>query len=273
MQTLISSAEYVGEAGILPAMTKEYENLKTRGSDHTGSLFRAAVKDPALLKLATSVASSGFISNDAANDDYKFSVVIGLLKLDGQNLVFRNKLYNDIARASAQLNPELNGQAVQNLILHQIDIANFSFITDLEYKEIAHSSYNGGILAASKGSLRLAIIGFGMALEAILLDWISKKKTSDITAAINASLGDAKPNFARQQQNDPTTWHLINLIKVAKLMKSVKSPIDPPHSLRELRNLVHPSVIKRDYRADIALQPEVHACVGLLGIVMRDIQL
>ncbi len=256
------------------AIDEEVQRLIVEGNEHTASIFRAVVQDADLLKIASAAASHGKISNDPANASYKFITTIGLLRREAQDLVFRNKLYEKIAQSSVQLRPGVIGNNGLSQ-LYQLQASNFAFVTDPELREICFSSYNGAICAANAGSFRLALVGFGSALEAMLIDWLSQQNSTHIAAEIAKVAGDQtkRVNFKHPEvANNPSTWRLVNLVKVGRLIKTVTGTLEIPDAVREFRNLVHPTVIKSKYCVEADLRPEVIACSGLVEIVMREIQ-
>jgi hypothetical protein len=245
---------------------------KTEGSEHIRSLFYLVVQNANLVKIVSTVATNDSVLNDPANVDYKFLTTAGLLRRQGANLVFRNKLYSEIAKSSTQLRPEQITTVTSSGFLLPLEDSDFSFIADEQLREITKSSYNGAINASNSKNFRLAVVGYGMALEAILMDWLTTKGPLKISSAINIADTQKRPVFSGSEKAaNPLTWKLVNLMKVGRLMNGVKGPIDLPDSLREFRNWVHPAVIKKTYQAESNLEPEARACNALLSIIIRDI--
>jgi len=243
------------------------------GSEHIRSVFYLVLQDSNLSKITAVVANQGKIVNDPANIDYKFLTTAGLLCRDGANLIFRNKLYEKIAQSSTQLIPDQPTAVNASGFLLPLRDADFSFVTDPELREIGLSSYNGAIEASNKRNFRLAIVGYGVALEAILVDWILQQNSSTIATAIANAASSKKPNFSNfEDKNDPLTWKLVNLMKVGRLLNGVRGPVELPDALREYRNWVHPAVIKKIYRTEESVEPEARSCNALLSIIIRDIQ-
>jgi hypothetical protein len=256
------------------AISNELERMRQHGNDHIDSVFSLVIADINLLKIASVAATQGQVLNDPANVDYKFLQVNGLMRREGNALVFRNLLYRKIAESSPQLRPEV--VQVNGIASHffPLTVASFSFVVDLIYREICHSAYNGAVSSINSQSYRLALVAFGVALEAMLVDFLVRQPAGAITTAIAAMLPRDRPNFKPPHElaTDPSTWRLINQMKVARALRGARGPVEIPEALREMRNFVHPVEMKRAYRPECELQPEAVAAGGLFGIVMRDIQ-
>jgi len=252
------------------AVITELERLASAGNDHLDSLFRVVVQDPRLARIASAAAAHGRVDYDPANVDYRFMIVVGLMRREAGQLVFRNPLYERIARSSPQLRPEASCQPEASSHFYLLEDTTVSFIADSEFREICCAAYNGAVTAINAHRYRLALIGFGIALEAILLDWMLRRPAPDIATAIAAA---SSINFTRYEDRaDPSTWRLVNLMKVARQLNGVRGPLELPEPLRQLRNFVHPSVMKVSYLSEPKLVHEAIAAGGLVGGVMRDIQ-
>lgn len=273
VQSLLGAAAIAEPAEQEAAILAEMERWTSHSNDHLDSLFRMVLDDTKLMNIAAAAVAQGNVHNDPANVDYKFIVVIGLLQRDGQYLRFRNSLYETIAKASPQLRPEIAPASEQPALFFHLDAAVFQFITDPQYREICQSAYNGAVTAWNGGSYRLTLVGFGCALEAILLDLMVATPPAQITGIINATPQAGRPNFNKyESQANPATWRLVNLMRVARLMNRARGPLELPDSLREMRNFVHPSVMKQNYLPEHDLVPEAQAAGALIAAVMRDVQ-
>lgn len=273
VQTLLATASAHPRDGEARAVLAEIERIAQHGNDHIDSIFGAVISDQNLVRIASASATNGHILNDPANVDYRFATVIGLMRREERNLVFRNRLYKRMAESSTQLRPEVlqvNGNASP---FYPLAISIFAFVSDLEYREICHAAHNGAISAVNSGSYRLALVAFGVALEAMLIDFLVQKNA--ILAATIAGLhGGGRPNFRapHEDSTNPTTWSLANQMKVARAIAARNGPAEIPEALRQMRNYVHPTVMKNAYRPESELYPEALAAGGLVAIVMRDLQ-
>jgi hypothetical protein len=274
VQSFLAVANDHEEANELDAIDAEVARLSIQGSDHLDSIFRTVVQEPALLQIGSTAATHGKIKNDPANVHYKFMMILGLMRREGNDLYFRNMLYETMARSSTQMLPESAQKFGIASHFYMVEISAFAFIKDVEYREICHAAYNGAIASINSRNHRLALVGFGVALETILLDWLIREPPASIAGAISAAASKKRPSFIGQERVlDPSTWRLVNMMLVARLFNRVRGPIDPPEALREMRNFVHPAAMKKRYLSEEALGPEAVAAGGLLGMVMRDIQL
>jgi hypothetical protein len=255
------------------AIITESERLLVEGNDHLDSIFRMVVRDAALTRIASAATAAGRIDNDPANADFKFLVILGLMRRDQEHLVFRNSLYEKVARRSAQLRPDASQRPGLSSHFYPLEESILSFVVDPEYREICCSAYNGAVVAINARSFRLALVAFGVALEAILVDWMIRRPAGDIAAAIAAAHARDPLNFNHfENRADPSTWRLINLMRVARQLNALRGPLELPEPLRRLRNFVHPVVMKTTYLPESDLVHEAIAAGGLIGAVMRDLQ-
>lgn len=273
VQTLLSLVADMPEDQEIAAIHTEIERIAHHGNDHIDSIFRTVFSDPDLTRIAANAATEGQVVNDPANPNYKFAAVIGLMRRNDLVLIFRNSLYKRMAETSKQLRPEVvqvNGQVSPFYIL---PMTSFLFILDDQYREICVAAYSGAVSAVNAGSYRLALVAFGVALEAMLTDFLVRKH-SDLARTIAGLQGARRPQFRPPHEiaANPTTWSLANQMKVARSIAGRYGPAEIPEALREMRNYVHPTVMKNAYRPESELYPEAIAAGGLVGIVMRDIQ-
>src|SRR4030095_11038243 len=102
------------------------------------------------------------------------------------------------------------------------------------------------------GNYRLALTGFGSAMEAMLIDFLIGQNTTALQTAVSAALSDPdaarKARFTRYEtQTDPKTWRFVNLINVEKKVRIAGTYPEPSHALRDWRNLVHPAVAMQQF--------------------------
>lgn len=277
VQLLIDAALRDDTGTRLSATTSRYEGLRNDGSEHTDSLFRMVVQDSALVTIAAEAAANKEIANVAANDDYKYMCVVGLMKVDGAKLVFRNKLFEEIAVNSLQIRPEQIGSAPDRQRFVDRDGDSLVFLADEQLREICLSAHNGAVSAFNNGFHRQAMVGCGVALEAVLIDWLTRQDSTKLSAAVTAAEATAKALNqsllqSKEKPGDPMTWRLFSLERVAREMKGVTGKLRVPESLREMRNLVHPALIKASYRSDQDALFEALGALALLSQVLQDIE-
>lgn len=248
-------------------LATEIERIAQDGSDHIDSIFGTVVGDKNLTQIASVAAAHGQVLNDPANVDYRFIQVIGLLRRERANLVFRNALYQRIAQASTQLRPEQIQAPGIASHFYPLTEERFSFINDAQYREICQSAYNGAVAAINARSYRLALVAFGVALEAMLIDFLLRQPVGAIPTVIATLNRAQRPNFnpPYEDATKPETWRLVNQMKVARALRGAHGPVEIPEALREMRNFVHPAEMKNSYHPESELQPEAVAAGGLVG--------
>ncbi|GAB2466732.1 hypothetical protein GCM10011375_32480 [Hymenobacter qilianensis] len=259
---------------------KQFEKIKLRFSNgddpHVVNIFRKVINDEDLRLIVARMISTGQVAYEPANDNFKFLKVIGIAKQSGNKLVFRNKLYSEVASNSPQIS-ESPGLIVSGAHLFELTESSFSFITDNNTREIVYNAHKGAVLAFNVGSYRLSLTGFGCALEGMLIDWLKQQSATDLaTAVTNATSSRAGTdrvsfNPPHEIQTDPLTWRFVNLIKVSKFITKTGRVFEPQHALREWRNNIHPSVALRSYIPESDLEPEVIAANSLFEIARRCI--
>jgi hypothetical protein len=252
------------------------DNLRVGADDHFMAMFRRVLSDQALTQIVQRLVRDGNIQNEPASADFKFAQVVGIARRDSDRLVFRNQLYAAYAGTVPQLADDsaaLRPVGRPGRIPLPSDNA-CDFMTDTQYEEIALSSYQGAVSAYNRGSYRLALVGFGIALEAVLVEWLLSLTTAELSAKVNDAQRHAQLRFeGRENQNDAATWRLVTLEKVARANPTAVVPhIQVPQSLRDLRNLVHPAKAVTHYHAEPALEPEARSASGMLDAALRDVR-
>nr|CAD6597729.1 hypothetical protein RTCK_00512 [Rhizobium sp. TCK] len=256
--------EIVGVDDELEQLRLSLGKLREGTSDHISNLFRRVISDDGLASVVTRVVTSGATAATAGDDDQNYLTVLGILKRDKGALVFRNKLYAEVASNSPQLaSPEV--AATPKSVLFPIGHEQFLKVRSSELREIAYSAQNGAIAAYRGNSNRLALAGIGTALEAVLLDFVHSQSPTDIIAAS----AECRQKGRHFKDSDPSTWTLADLMRAARKLLAA-SQLDLPENLREWRNLIHPAVALQSYKVDDELSAEVGAAASLLRIVLRD---
>ncbi|WP_353643887.1 AAA-like domain-containing protein [Mesorhizobium sp. WSM2239] len=272
VQTLLSTVEGLDPVGQEQGIFDACAALKVTGNEHTNWLFRTVIGDPALALIASKAAAESKIQNDPTNADYRHLIVLGLLRRDGPHLVFRNPLYEYLAQ-TPQFRPDLPSTEIKSELFYPIG-SGLSFVTDEKDREICTRAYDGAVAAANAGHFRLALVGFGIAIEGLLIFWLSKQPAPNLAAAIAAAKAARPPlSFSRfEVETDPSSWSLANLMRVARQMNGVRGPLEVSEALRNMRNYVHPALMKASYLEEEKLKPEALAAGGLLQSVIRDMQ-
>lgn len=280
IQKLIQSWENVAADQRLEALNIEIDRLGAEGNHHTDSLFGLALAEKALADVVTAVAVAGSCPNQPT-EEFRFLRTMGLMRREGDQLTFRNELYRRLAQASAQVIPEgdnpSGGQErpARRSHFYRLDRSAFNFVTDVRLQEIASSFHNSAVDAVNAGGFRVAMVAFGVCLEAILIDWLLKKTGPERSAAIADSRAAQIPVNFRQPfevEADPMTWSLVNLMKVARRLNATRGPLEVSDALRNMRNYVHPGKICEVYLAEADMQPEAVSAGSLVAALMRDLQ-
>lgn len=262
-QRLIQAA--VGVDDWTSAIQEERDRLGEGDTDHISNLFRRVASDEALVTLVSTAVEAGQIAVEAGNEDQRYLVVLGLFQRDRTVLRFRNRLYGEVAARSPQFARVATAQ-VQRAVLFPLDLDAFAAVASPELREIAHSAQCGAVGAYQAASHRIALAGFGTAMEAVMIDFLQRQPAGDLRTAEAA----CRSRGRYHDPADPTSWSLIDLMRGARALLRL-GELDIPENLRQWRNLIHPGVCMRAYKPDAELAPEVCTAAGQLQIILRDL--
>lgn len=250
---------------LVAALSDEIDELKSGQSDHIIDLFRKMLSEPELATIGARMVRDGAAPIEAADPNFRYMQVVGLGKRSGNTLVYRNRLYSQIAASS----PQLGGMTQSSMLapMFPLRIEAFLKINNPELREIAWAAHKGAVAAYRAGANRIALAGFGGSLEAMLLDVMLRQPSNNLSAIISTAGVVLR---GRERANDPASWNLVTLIKAAPHVGAGR-PFEPPQALREWRNLIHPALAQQAYRPDHELEPEARAAANLHEILLRDI--
>ncbi|MDR6772734.1 AAA-like domain-containing protein [Azospirillum sp. BE72] len=256
----------VGEGDPLAAISKELERLAEGDSDHISNLFRRVASDEALVALVATAVDTGKVGSEAGNEDQRYLIVLGMFRRNKGALYFRNKLYAEVAALSPQF-AKVENYGAKRAVLFALEIEAFASVASPELKEVAHNAQRGAVGAYQAGSNRLALAGFGTAMEAVLIDFLQRQSPRDLRTAA-AKCKQTRSNWFKP--TDPTSWALVDLMRGVRSLLNL-GDVDIPENLREWRNLIHPGACLSNYQQDKDLAPEVCTAAGQLQIVLRDL--
>jgi hypothetical protein len=241
--------------------------------DHFQNLIGPILDDIELTTIIATLVQDGHIIIQPGNYNHRYLETLGLVIRNENRLEFRNSLYLNIIRNSPQIVGALEDQDDRMSALYTPSEDQYTFMVSVELKEIALSYDQGAVRSYNSQNYRLSLIGFGAALEAILIDWLTNQPVGDRNVAITTARNQGHLNFNQyEDQTNPGTWRFVNLIKVARRLSQNLIIEDPPDALREWRNLVHPNVILENYLPEDALEPDARTASGLLDILKRNLR-
>lgn len=261
VQRLIQAA--LGAEDPMVAIADEVRHLEE--SDHISNLFRRVLGDEALIGIVSTAASNQQVLLAPGNEDQRFLIVLGVMHRRAGTLQFRNLLYQQTAARSPQFSPAAAPQE-RRAMLFPLEANRFTGVADHELREIAIAAQKGGVGAYREGSCRIALAGFGTAMEAVLMDFLKRQSAADIATAATHRINPKNFELAV----DPTTWNLVNLMRGTRGLLG-QGMLDIPENMREWRNLIHPAVCIKAYRPDSDLVPEVGVAASQLVIILRDL--
>ena len=243
------------------ALKGEVEKLVSGNASHIRNLFSKIVSDPPLDKIVRTMAEKGQVGLQPADTDYKYAQTIGIAKRDGAKLIFRNRIYREVARGSSQL----GAIDPQPGPLFQIASEAFASIQDSQLREFAAAAHAGAISAYKAGAFRLSLVGFGSLLEAYLIDYLERCDIVRRDAAFTTC------RVTRYEiKSDPRSWRLHTMIVVSKSVSGARR-LELSDTVREWRNFVHPAVTLKDYVPNDQLEPEVRIVSGIFDLIRREL--
>jgi hypothetical protein len=277
LQTVFHETSFRTETTLELAFTETLQNMQQLASAHLEGIFSRVIGSPSLTEKVSKMVCDGDTDISPADSDCTYLQVLGLAKRQGNKLLFRNTLYASVAKISHQLSVTA-GQKTGPSAIFGVPKSDFDLIKNDHLRAICCSTYNGAVKAHSNGSYRLALTGFGSAMEALLLDWVMGSTDADILKAVAAAEVDPdpgkRPNFGKiLVKPGPEKWTLFNLINVARKVKVGAGSPEPSHALRDWRNLVHPGVALKDYMDEALLEPDSMVAASMFMTLLRDIRL
>lgn len=143
------------------------------------------------------------------------------------------------------------------------EMPTFEFIQIQKLRPILKRDYNEIIKGIKSGCCKSAVILSGSSIEAILYDSLKQNET---TALSTSSAPRSKGKVLPLEE-----WRLNSLIDTAWNLKLVtKSVTALNHSVKEFRNLVHPTEeIKDNYKIE---KEEAENAFTILKTLIRDLQ-
>jgi hypothetical protein len=277
LQTVFQDTLSKSELPIDVAFAEALQNLPHSVNSHLEGIFSKIVGNTNLVQKVAQMVQHGSTDIAPADSDCAFLQVIGLAKRDAAKLVFRSAFYEKVAKESPQLLPAVATIPAPNKAsVYAIEKTALAFMTNVDLREICFSAYDGAAKAHGNGSYRLALTGFGSAMEALLVNLHLGVGAGPLQIAVNAAKaetdGTKKARFNHyENEADPLTWRLVNLINVAQKVRIRGTYPEPSHALREWRNLVHPALAMKQFVDESKLELDSVAASVLFLMLLRDI--
>jgi hypothetical protein len=159
-----------------------------------------------------------------------------------------------LSRAISQLDVEINSQ----IVISSMQKREFAFIKNTELRNIIERDYEEICKANTSGCWKSVIILCGGSIEAILTDLLLDNQAIAVASKL------------APKENDITKWDFARLIEVAVELNLVSAGIQKlSHTLREYRNLVHPSYEIRNKLVFSAEEAKI--AVEVLHILHREL--
>lgn len=278
LQTVFQQTLRKSELPIEVAFAEALQNLPHSVNSHLEGIFSKIIGNTTLVHKVAQMVQQGSTDIAPADSDCTFLQVVGLAKRDNKKLVFRSSFYEKIAKESQQLLPPAAPVPVpQKASVFAIDKTDLAFMAHGDLREICFSAYDGAAKAHTNGNYRLALTGFGSAMEALLIDLHLGIGAGPLQTAVNAAKAEtdtakkARFDTRFETETDPLTWRLVNLINVAKKVRIQGTYPEPSHALREWRNLVHPALAMKQFVDESKLELDSVAASVLFSMLLRDI--
>ena len=143
-------------------------------------------------------------------------------------------------------------------------IRSFSYVKDVQLRTIIERDYEEIQKSLVTHCWKAAIILTGGCVEAILTDLLLRHKDRATAAP------QAPKDKQTGQVKEIRDWGLVHLIVVSTTLELINKGVEKlSHSLREYRDLVHPSVeIRSKLKAD---EEEAKIAVAVLDMIHKDL--
>jgi len=250
------------------AIASSIDGIVNGDDGHCERLFSRVFEDERLIRVVDQLVRTTSVAYQPANADFRYLQVIGVARRETTSLVFRNDLYRDVAARSPQIAGSATAAIQGAPVLFALPPTAFDFMKSVELRDVVLGSHSGAVRSYNDGAYRLALAGFGCALEGILLDWLRAVTAPNLAAAVGRARHKWTPVESR---TDPTSWRLVTMIVVGRELSTKFRPVEPPDVLREWRNLIHPAKALDHFVRDAALEPEARAASGLFEAFRRDV--
>jgi AAA-like domain len=204
----VSSGEEESERQLL--FDNAVGDLRSGRDRHVPALLDRLAAEPGATELVAQIAESADGIRHAATGLHAFLPVVGIARHDGDRLVVRNELYRELALSSPQITPSGPRHTTAVPLAHQ-PTQRFAVLVDPVLRQLAEDGYAAGVDAANRGHTRAALVAFGSAYEAILLDFLIQLPKAERDNASSVVMGRA----GRPVGGSPTRWKFETMIDVA----------------------------------------------------------
>jgi hypothetical protein len=179
LQTVFDRVYLASENDKGLALDKAFEYLYSGQDNHFPFLFQKIYEDEKLKQLVSDMVANSEIPNDPADANSKFLRTLGIAKLEGKNLVFRNKLYKNLAENSPLFKwtePHVSSglqTVIENLIVGgvndmkkiKIDASRSKIGENLIISDVIKDSFNKIESADMSNDLKNLLSKLGSAVE------------------------------------------------------------------------------------------------------------
>jgi hypothetical protein len=273
LQSLLEAASQgTEEESRRELLEKRFQLLKRGDDGHVVYLLRRILAEPGSTELVPELVASVDGIPYAADGLHSFLRIVGLAAVrtvgPAERLVPRNELYRQVLVASPQFAATSPSTGPSVLVVEPPEA--FSVLRDPVLRELAVDSYRGGVNAYSSADYRLALVAFGSAYEAILLDFLTHLDSGARNSAcqqVTLPRGGGHPGGA------PSGWSFATMIEVANATGQFRHARPQLSDLvRNWSNLVHPDNARRNYQRQEDLIPEVNMVVFVISKVLQGLK-
>lgn len=236
------------------------------GTDrHVVALFDRVLGDEDATRVVGAMLDAGGeIDLNPINPTHQWLQVLGLAGRRGGRLIFRNRLYAELAHSARVPGAGQPSAPIVDPSPANLDEKLFDAIGDTTLRGLALDAALGAVAAHDGGHHRLALIAFGSALEAVLLAHLEALDPDALTAARNA--------VKQPPKCPPARWGLAQLAEVAHETPTLTgSSFHLTDTVRGWRNFVHPDRARHTPQSNAELADEAGIAALTLRIVLREL--
>ena len=122
---------------------------------HFSALFGKALAEPRLTELLSEIANSDTgIAFSPGDSDHEFLVVLGAARVDGERLVTRNQLYQELISKNPQFSPGAEAQKADQFLVAPAASA-FAVVADEKLRQFASENFDAAVKRHNVGHHRL----------------------------------------------------------------------------------------------------------------------
>ena len=197
------------------SLCKMFEFMYSGQDNHFQYLFQRIHEDDDLRKIVSEMAEKSSVANDPADNNSKFLRTLGLAKLDGRNLVFRNKLYKHLAENSILFkNTEEKKGESNSMKTIKLEISNSQIHGGLIISDVINDSFRSIESTDASDDIKRKLVQLGKAVE-LIADKLPEEMVDEVLEDYKKLSDEAVKKSPKQK------WYSVSIDGLQKAAKSL----------------------------------------------------